>query len=163
MDPRGADKLVSMMLSEDPNKRPSAKTVLSHPLFWSSKQILDYLSEISFRIEMVENAKKQPCLNQFVSGGSTVIGNNWMDQLSASIYHEMKKWGEYNGTSVVDLLRIVENTRRRFHEMTLEYQKQLGGDTNCPEFLSYWTDKFPKLIPYTWEIFQDLGIENTKC
>lgn len=38
-----AEELITDMISKDPSKRPSAKAVVNHPLFWNGEKVLNFL------------------------------------------------------------------------------------------------------------------------
>lgn len=38
-----AEELINDMISKDPSSRPTAKSVLNHPFFWTAEKILNFL------------------------------------------------------------------------------------------------------------------------
>lgn len=38
-----AEELIKDMISKDPSRRPTAKSLLTHPFFWNAEKILSFL------------------------------------------------------------------------------------------------------------------------
>lgn len=38
-----AEELIKDMISKDPQRRPTAKAILTHPFFWSAERMLNFL------------------------------------------------------------------------------------------------------------------------
>lgn len=41
-----AEQLIKSMISREPNKRPSAKAILTHPFFWNAEKVLNFLQVV---------------------------------------------------------------------------------------------------------------------
>lgn len=67
--------LIEKMISNDPKKRPTTKEILSSPVFWTKAKILQFLQDVSDRIEKLEPT--DPILVELEKGASVIIRNNW--------------------------------------------------------------------------------------
>lgn len=63
------------MISNDPKKRPNAKELLLHPIFWSKAKILQFLQDVSDRIEKIE--PDDPIVLNLERNANAVLHNNW--------------------------------------------------------------------------------------
>lgn len=67
--------LIEKMISNDPKKRPTTKEILSSPMFWSKAKILQFLQDVSDRIEKLDPT--DPILVELEKGANSIIRNNW--------------------------------------------------------------------------------------
>jgi serine/threonine protein kinase len=67
--------LIEKMISNDPKKRPTTKEILSYPMFWSKAKILQFLQDVSDRIEKLDPS--DPILVDLEKNASSIIKNNW--------------------------------------------------------------------------------------
>jgi hypothetical protein len=130
------------MLRIEPHARPSSIQVCSHPFFWSCSKRLDFLTDLSDRLE------HEPADSALVLAieryASSVIGRSWDKRLDAFLMEDMNKYRKYDPTSVRDLLRIIRNKRHHFHELSEHAQALL---TPVPmAFVGYFEGSFPELL-----------------
>ena len=134
--------LIQRMLGNEPGSRPSALQVCGHPFFWSDMRRLDFLTELSDRLEY-ESADAMVVL-AIERNAASVVGRNWDKKIDSVLLEDMKKYRKYDTTSVRDLLRVIRNKRHHFHELT-ETAKVLM--TPIPTgFVNYFESKFPNLL-----------------
>ena len=67
--------LIDKMISNDPKKRPPTKEILAHPIFWSKSKTLQFLQDVSDRIEKIE--PDDPINIGLEKNANVAIKNNW--------------------------------------------------------------------------------------
>lgn len=95
------------MIQKDPVKIPHAKAVLKHPYFWNADKILNFLQDVSDRIEKLDYSV-QP-LKILEKNSKYITRNDWNLHLDDSITSDLRKYRGYHGNSVRDLLRALRN------------------------------------------------------
>ena len=63
------------MISNDAEQRPTTKQILAHPLFWSKAKILQFLQDVSDRIEKIEPDDK--IVLELEKSANSTLKNNW--------------------------------------------------------------------------------------
>ncbi|CAJ0907074.1 6958_t:CDS:2, partial [Entrophospora sp. SA101] len=76
-----ARDLIERMIERDPEKRPNAETVMTHPYFWSSSKRLGFLQDASDRFEIEERDPPSPLLNRLEQDSSKIIGTDWYKRI----------------------------------------------------------------------------------
>ena len=71
--------LIEKMLSTDPSKRPTTSQLLAHPIVWSKSKTLQFLQDVSDRIERIE--ADDPILLAVEKNADQAIKNNWKSLL----------------------------------------------------------------------------------
>ena len=115
--------LLMRMLKLEPELRPSAEKVLSHPLFWADKRSLEFILDIRKKFDVLDPkfARKikdehqkvldeTPIVQQLkvaLDLDKTVVNNGWIAKLDATLEEEFHRG--YDKESVSDLLRAVRN------------------------------------------------------
>ena len=144
-----AQALVRWMLAPDPAERPSAAMVLSHPLFWSDQERLDFLVDLSDRVEQEDDMGPVSLLLEGDARG-VLGGAAWDRKIHASILADGGKYRSYDATTVRDLLRLIRNKRHHHNELPPAIKKLLsplpGG------FLRYFEARFPKLLRHCFDV-----------
>ncbi|KAH9397561.1 Serine/threonine-protein kinase/endoribonuclease IRE1 [Tyrophagus putrescentiae] len=143
--------LVESMVAADPDSRPPIEAVVKHPFFWNAKQSLAFLQDISDRIES-EKAADSPLVSALEYGSLDVCKGDWRRQLSVELQEDLRKFRNYKGSSVRDLLRAIRNKRHHYHELDQRLQAALGAIPG--EFVTYFTSKFPRLIVHSYIAMQ---------
>eukprot|EP00063_Salmo_salar_P083665 XP_014058500.1 PREDICTED: serine/threonine-protein kinase/endoribonuclease IRE1-like isoform X1 [Salmo salar] len=146
-----ATDLIEQMLNMEPQRRPSAESVLKHPFFWSLEKQLQFFQDVSDRIVM--ETSYGPIIQQLESGGQEVVRNNWMEHIPAVLQKDLEtRKGAYKGAyekgSVKSLLRAIRNKKHHYHESPKEVQETLGSIPD--DFVSYFTSRFPHLLLHTY-------------
>jgi serine/threonine protein kinase len=67
--------LIEKMISHNPKNRPNSKQLLAHPVFWSKAKTLQFLQDVSDRIEKIE--PDDPLLQELEKNANITIKNNW--------------------------------------------------------------------------------------
>jgi len=139
--------LIEKMISNEPKKRPSTKEILAHPVFWSKADTLQFLLDVSDRIEKIE--EDDPIVMELERGANVAIKNNWKSHICPQLQTDLRKFRSYNGVCVRDLLRAIRNKKHHYRELPPEVKQSLG---NLPdEFIDYFTSRFPKLIMHVYD------------
>uniref|UniRef100_A0A4W5QKV9 Uncharacterized protein n=2 Tax=Hucho hucho TaxID=62062 RepID=A0A4W5QKV9_9TELE len=142
-----ATDLIEQMLSMEPQRRPSAESVLKHPFFWSLEKQLQFFQDVSDRI--AKETSDGPIIKKLESGGQEVVRNNWMEHITAVLRKDLKnRKGAYEENSVKSLLRAIRNKKHHYHDSPAEVQETLGSIPD--DFVSYFTSRFPHLLLHTY-------------
>ncbi|XP_053897649.1 serine/threonine-protein kinase/endoribonuclease IRE2 isoform X1 [Malaclemys terrapin pileata] len=150
-----ARELISVMISNEPQERPSAPQVLMHPFFWSREKQLQFFQDVSDRIE--KEPAEGPILTALESGGRSVVKLNWRAHISVPLQTDLRKFRTYKGSSVRDLLRAMRNKKHHYHELPTDVQETLGAVPD--EFVQYFTSRFPQLLLHTHTAMQICATE----
>ncbi|KAM6957206.1 serine/threonine-protein kinase/endoribonuclease IRE1 [Aplochiton taeniatus] len=138
--------IIERMLSMDPQRRPSAESVLKHPFFWSLERELQFFQDVSDRIE--KEPLDGPIVRQLERGGRAVVKGDWREHITVPLQTDLRKFRSYKGGSVRDLLRAMRNKKHHYRELPVEVQETLGSIPD--EFVSYFTSRFPHLLLHTY-------------
>jgi serine/threonine-protein kinase/endoribonuclease IRE1 len=77
--------------------------VCSHPAFWSSTRRLDFLVELSDRLE--HEQPDSPLVLAIESNAPVIVGRSWDRRLHSGLLEDIGKYRKYDKSSVRDLLR----------------------------------------------------------
>lgn len=102
-----ASELIADMLNENHEKRPIADAILRHPVFWSEGKLLDFLQNVSDRVEKL-NINEEPCWS-LERNAKLIVRDNWLEILDSEIVSDLGTQRTYHGISVRDLLRAIRN------------------------------------------------------
>uniref|UniRef100_A0A8C0HK28 Serine/threonine-protein kinase/endoribonuclease IRE1 n=1 Tax=Chelonoidis abingdonii TaxID=106734 RepID=A0A8C0HK28_CHEAB len=150
-----ARELISVMISTEPQERPSAPQVLMHPFFWSWEKQLQFFQDVSDRIE--KEPAEGPILTALESRGRLVVKLNWRAHISVPLQTDLRKFRTYKGSSVRDLLRAMRNKKHHYHELPTDVQETLGAVPD--DFVQYFTSRFPQLLLHTHTAMQICATE----
>ncbi|XP_059472243.1 serine/threonine-protein kinase/endoribonuclease IRE1 [Neocloeon triangulifer] len=141
-----AFNLVEAMIAIDPTRRPTASAVIKHPFFWDAAKRLTFLQDVSDRVESDEF--ESPVLQALETKNWVVVQRDWRKHVGEEIAADLRKYRNYRGSSVRDLLRALRNKKHHYRDLAEEAKKVLG--TVPKEFLEYFTKRFPLLFIHTW-------------
>ncbi|XP_035613836.2 serine/threonine-protein kinase/endoribonuclease IRE1-like isoform X1 [Oncorhynchus keta] len=141
-----ATDLIEQMLNMEPQRRPSAESVLKHPFFWSLEKQLQFFQDLSDRIE--KEPLDGPIVRQLERGGRAVVKLDWREHITVPLQTDLRKFRSYKGGSVRDLLRAMRNKKHHYRELPAEVQETLGSIPD--DFVSYFTSRFPHLLRHTY-------------
>lgn len=148
-----ARDLITNMILRDPSKRPSAEEVCRHPMFWTHKEQLDFLLEVSDRFEIEPRDPPSELLQQLERDAPDVVGTNWQSQLDPLLLDNLGKYRKYHGDRVMDLLRAFRNKYHHFNDMPPELQKIMSP---LPKgYMEYFTSRFPNLLMSIYHVVKD--------
>ena len=142
--------IIESMLSPDPNRRPDIETIVKHPLFWDHSKALQFLQDVSDRIE--KEPADSPVVMELERGGIDVCRGDWRRHISIELQTDLKKFRSYRGSSVRDLLRAMRNKRHHYRELPPEVQQSLGAIPK--QFVEYFTSRFPRLLIHSYIALQ---------
>ncbi|KAJ8264092.1 hypothetical protein GJAV_G00145060 [Gymnothorax javanicus] len=148
-----ATDLILQMLSMEPQRRPSAESILKHPFFWSLEKQLQFFQDVSDRIE--KEPLDGPIIRQLERGGRAVVQGDWREHITVPLQTDLRKFRSYKGGSVRDLLRAMRNKKHHYRELPKEVQETLGSIPD--EFVSYFTSRFPHLLQHTYRAMHTWG------
>lgn len=136
--------LVTKMLKKDPAERLSIEEVLRHPYFWSTGTKLQFLLDLSDRLD-VEDKNFSDIVEEFEGLSWRVFGDQgWQELVDQNLFQNLGKYRKYDNYSFQDLLRAIRNKKNHFLELPDNIQELLspipGG------FMAYFQQKFPKLL-----------------
>lgn len=153
------NNLVQAMINPSADKRPSISSVLRYPLFWSKKKQLQFLSDVSDRLE----GDKIGLDRKIEESRQKVIGYGWKESLSDTFRRELEsassKKRSYNEKRLKDLLRLIRNKKNHFKECSDELKSDFGELPNG--FMDYFSTRFPELVPHVYKTMQSLKNETT--
>lgn len=138
--------LVGCMLQADPARRPTSSQLCSHPFFWPAAKRLDFLVELSDRLE--KESADSPIVLALESGAVGPAGNagpvRWDRVLDVALLEDLGKYRKYDVTSVRDLLRIIRNKRHHYLDLSADLRARIG---ELPAgFCAYFDQRFPRLL-----------------
>lgn len=140
----------SHLLDPNPEKRPMAKEVLYHPLFWSSETRLSFLRDASDRVEVEDREEGSALLNALENVAPLALGGNWDEKLEATFITNIGRYRRYKYDTIRDLLRVIRNKLNHYRELPKEIQELLGP---LPEgYYSYFSKRFPKLLIEVYKV-----------
>ncbi|CAG2054452.1 unnamed protein product [Timema podura] len=159
-DLRSDEKLLSLtlveaMISMEAHKRPQATAVLKHPLFWDKAKILAFFQDVSDRVE--KESDESLVLSGLEFDSSRVVREDWRQCIDWEVAHDLRKYRNYRGNSVRDLLRALRNKKHHYRDLSEEAQQSLGELPN--KFVDYWTERFPLLLLHSWLAMQCIRSE----
>ncbi|KAK7402430.1 bifunctional endoribonuclease/protein kinase ire1 [Neonectria punicea] len=154
-----AEDLIATMLEADPKKRPTAKEVMSHPFFWSTKKRLAFLCDVSDHFEKEIRDPPSPALAELESHAPKVTKGDFLRALPREFIDSLGKQRKYNGSRLLDLLRALRNKKNHYEDMTDSLKRTVGP---LPDgYLSFWTVRFPMLLLTCWNIVYNVRWEET--
>ncbi|KAL3514882.1 hypothetical protein ACH5RR_027599 [Cinchona calisaya] len=146
-----ATDLISSLLNRNPELRPKATQVMSHPLFWDSEMRLSFLRDASDRVELEDREKESEILKALESIGNEALGGKWDEKMDTAFINDIGRYRRYKFDSVRDLLRVIRNKLNHYRELSKDIQGILG---QLPEgFDSYFSTRFPKLLIEVYKVF----------
>lgn len=147
--------LIQAMIADDPTKRPPASAVHDYPIFWESVEILEFLQDVSDRVE--KDLPHSPALMALETGSDRVVHGDWRAHIDAEIAFDLRKYRSYRGDSLRDLLRALRNKKHHYRELSPQAQTSLGQLPD--QFTEYWLSRFPQLLCHVWCAMQSFRDE----
>ena len=164
-----AADLVSSMICRDPKGRPTAAQVCKHPFFWEPAKRLAFLCELSDRLEVplaasigceVDSAPDKAILDPFIveKHAADVLGTAWDRKLDQDLLSNVSRFRSYDPSSVRDFLRLLRNKHHHYDELPPKVKDRIG--TNPDGLVSYFEDRFPRLVMHCYHVCHDHLPEN---
>ena len=142
------------MLCDKSESRPPIRAVLKHPIFWTTKEKLQFLVDFSNSMEKKDsNWEIRKSLER--DAKLVLNGTNWKENFTESIIKDLdfvRKKHPFRGDSVFDLVRAIRNKANHFSNST-EEMKILLGETKGKMF-EYFSIRFPRLIYHCYVVAQ---------
>lgn len=152
-----AKALIETMLRSDPRARPSAKDVMSHPFFWSAKERLAFLCDVSDHFELEPRDPPSKALTELEACAPQVCRGDFLKALPKEFVDSLGKQRKYTGSKLLDLLRALRNKRFHYGDMSEPLKKLVGP---LPDgYLSFWTRRFPNLLIVCCMVIYKLNLE----
>ncbi|KAJ8772777.1 hypothetical protein K2173_027954 [Erythroxylum novogranatense] len=145
-----AVNLLSLLLDHNPNNRPKAQQVLSHPLFWTSEKRLSFLQDVSDRVELEDREGESEVLNALETISTVTLGGKWDEKMETIFINNIGRYRRYKFDSVRDLLRVIRNKSHHYRELPEEIKELLGS--HPVGFESYFSSRFPKLLIEVYKV-----------
>ncbi|KAH9989239.1 hypothetical protein F4779DRAFT_266024 [Xylariaceae sp. FL0662B] len=152
-----AKALIETMLRSDARARPSAKDVMSHPFFWSPKERLAFLCDVSDHFELEPRDPPSKALMDLEACAPQVCRGDFLKVLPKEFVESLGKQRKYTGSRLLDLLRALRNKRFHYGDMNDTLKKMVGP---LPEgYLGFWTRRFPNLLIMCCAVIYKLNLE----
>ncbi|KAK1819193.1 bifunctional endoribonuclease/protein kinase ire1 [Friedmanniomyces endolithicus] len=161
-------QLIEWMLEPQPENRPTALQVLTHPFFWTAEKRLAFLCDASDHFER----ESRGTVDDDYAGDSfdlrlledrvgDVIGgrSDFLAKLDRQFVDTLGKQRKYSGNRLLDLLRALRNKKNHYEDMPAEVKARVGPLAGG--YLRYWTDRFPLLLMTCYEVIHQAGIQES--
>ncbi|KAL5706089.1 non-specific serine/threonine protein kinase [Ranunculus cassubicifolius] len=145
--------IISRLLDPEPESRPAARDMLSHPLFWSSETRLSFLRDASDRVELEDRETDSAILEALENVAPTALGGNWDTKLETSFLSNIGRYRRYKFDSVRDLLRVIRNKLNHYRELPTEIQELLGSVSEG--FDGYFAIRFPRFLIEVYKVIRE--------
>ncbi|KAF2015880.1 kinase-like protein, partial [Aaosphaeria arxii CBS 175.79] len=151
--------LISWMLANRPEDRPTALQVLSHPFFWSAEKRLNFLCDCSDHWEREPRDPPSEHLAMLEEYSFEVLDKkrNFLDKLDRGFVNSLGKQRKYTGDRMLDLLRALRNKKNHYEDMDETVKAKVGPLPHG--YLRYWTTKFPKLLMSCYDCVWECGLQ----
>ncbi|KAI8950531.1 hypothetical protein F4801DRAFT_579382 [Xylaria longipes] len=152
-----AKALIETMLRANPRTRPTAKDVMAHPFFWSAKEQLAFLCDVSDHFELEPRDPMSPALAELEACAPQVCRGDFLKVLPKEFVESLGKQRKYTGTRVLDLLRALRNKRSHYGDLSDSLKKMVGS---IPDgYLRFWKRRFPNLLIVCCTVIYKLNLE----
>ena len=153
-------KLISWMLENKPEDRPTALQVMQHPFFWPAEKRLNFLCDCSDHWEREPRDPPSAHLNILENLSWTVLDKkrDFLAKLDRKFIESLGKQRKYTGDRMLDLLRALRNKKNHYEDMDETVKAKVGPLPHG--YLRYWTTKFPKLLMACYDTVLHCGLQN---
>lgn len=152
--------LISWMLSNRPEDRPTALQVIHHPFFWPAEKRLNFLCDCSDHWEREPRDPPSAHLSVLEKYSYDVLDKkrNFLAKLDHGFINSLGKQRKYTGDRMLDLLRALRNKKNHYEDMEESVKAKVGPLPHG--YLRYWTTKFPKLVMACYECVVECGLQD---
>lgn len=146
-----ATVLIRAMIQPEPESRPPISTILKYPFFWTKSNQLQFLLDVSDRIDKLES--DNDLLRSVERNRQKIFAYGWADCLTQDLRNDLDgKHRPYRWNLVCHLLRAIRNKRHHYRELSDEIKTSLG---DLPDgFMNYFSSRFPELLPHIYRVMQ---------
>ena len=138
-----ARDLIASMLRHEHKKRPKARWVLQHPLFWSDARISKFYHNIGKWAVDKHHGTFQRMLR---TNSNEVFTGKWTTYLDEVVARNVDK--KFDTPDICKLLRTIRNKAEHFEESSEELKRIFYGSSTG--VARYFNEKFPRLLLYTF-------------
>ena len=147
-----AKDLISSMIHNQANKRPNARQVLGHPLFWNSKQQQNFFHQIDIHLQNEEASKV--LVERLERNKNEVFRGSWLESLDKAVRSSFRSYREKQ-MQLCTLLRVIRNMIVHIQKIeNKELRKIYGGSSDG--VMQYYNKRFPKLLAYTYRAWEEV-------
>ncbi|KAL3084436.1 hypothetical protein niasHT_035238 [Heterodera trifolii] len=139
-----ARSLIASMLRLNGALRPTSSILVTHPIFWEPGKQLQFLLEVSDRIEKLES---HDLIMRRLEWRRAVVVGTWLNRIDEPLKIDLLKQRSYQN-NVRDLLRAIRNKKHHYQELSLELRTLLGRLPD--EYIAYFTSRFPELLMHAF-------------
>ena len=140
-----AQHLVASLVALKYETRWSAKAAIYHPLWWPGDRLVNFVKEVSNRLELEDRSEDLSLLRSFEKVGFVVFGGIPWDRKMHKVFLEnLGQRRKYNFHSLRDFVRAFRNKVEHFEEVSEDVLAIVGRSPE--EMLQYFTVKYPLLI-----------------
>ncbi len=150
-----AKGLINSMIERDYKKRPKARWVIQHPIFWNDEEISKFYHTIG---KMAVDREQEIFQRMLRADSSEVYTGSWTSYLEVVVQRDVDK--RMAKADICRLLRFIRNKSEHLNELSEELKRTYYG---CSEGVArYFNEKFPKLLLYTFQKKEELEQLNRK-
>ncbi len=150
-----AKELITSMIEREQRKRPKARWVLQHPLFWSDEEISKFYHNVG---KMAVDREQEIFQRMLRADSSEVYTGSWTSYLEVVVQCDVDK--RMDKADICKLLRFIRNKSEHFDELSEELKRTYYGRSEG--VARYFNEKFPKLLLYTFQKKEELEQLNSK-
>ena len=92
-----AKDAVESMIHRNPQRRITAARLLQHPVFWDSEMQLRFFSDVSDRLEKLENDDE--LVASLDRGAGKVVLGDWRKIITEPLQQDLRRFRSYRGNS----------------------------------------------------------------
>lgn len=164
-------QLITSMLKPQPENRPTALQILNHPFFWLAEKRLAFLCDVSDHFEreprgIVDDGYygDSDHLRYLEERVEEVVGApyqraDFLAKLDRHFVDTLGRQRKYSGNRLLDLLRALRNKKNHYEDMPEDVKRRVGPLAGG--YLSYWCNRFPRLLMACYEVVHETGIQDT--
>ncbi|CAL4069846.1 unnamed protein product, partial [Meganyctiphanes norvegica] len=131
---------------KDSNARKPIPETATYNFPWRGTRPYIFVQDVSDRTE--KESPESIVVMSLEHGGEDVVRSNWQQHMDPVIQADLRRFRDYKGHSVRDLLRAFRNKVNHYRELNDEARRVFGRIPD--EFMTYWTSRFPRLVIHTW-------------
>ena len=150
-----AKSLINFMIQRDYKKRPKARWVIQHPIFWTDEEISKFYHNIG---KMAVDKEQETFQRMVRADSSEVYTGSWTSYLDVIVKCDVDK--RMDKADICRLLRFIRNKSEHFDELSEDLKRTYYC---CSEGVArYFNEKFSKLLLYTFQKKEELEQLNRK-
>ena len=147
-------QLLGGMLAAEPAARPTADSVLRHPLFWSANARLQLLLKLSDALEASADSSATGGALEAEAAAEGLLP--WQSRVPEALLTEAARRRSYDVASARALLRLVRNAWHHRDDLPKAVRAELPR--TATSFVRFWGERFPALMVVAWRRGAALGL-----